>query len=147
MTRRRRAAIGLTLLGVLVFEGCVTYPAAVATKDQPPESLERDRRECRDQAADEVEPPLVTVLKRRIAWALGGAALGAGAAAGGIVAGGSSDLKMVALGVAGGAALGFVIGSLAGTWKGAGDAFRAIRGRQEVFSDCMRQRGYRVDRP
>jgi hypothetical protein len=47
--------------------------------------------------------------------------------------------------IGGGVALGFVVGAVVGTFKGADDVSRAVRGRQEVFSECMTGRGYWVD--
>ena len=102
--------VALAVLGALV-----AYPAAVATKGQLPATFEQDRRECREQAADEIESPLVALLSKGGLWALGGAAVG------------------------------FVIGSIVGTFKGTNDVSRAVHGRQEVFSECMSGRGYRVD--
>ena len=132
--------VALAVLGALV-----AYPAAVATKGQLPATFEQDRRECREQAADEIESPLVALLSKGGLWALGGAALGAGVAAGVVAGGGSSDPKEVGVAIGGGAALGFVIGSIVGTFKGTNDVSRAVHGRQEVFSECMTGRGYRVD--
>jgi hypothetical protein len=137
--------VALAVLGALVFEGCVAYPAAVATKGQLPATFEQDRRECREQAADEIESPLVAGLRGKALWALGGAVLGAGVAAGVVAGGGSSDPKEVGMAIGGGAALGFVIGSIVGTFRGADDVSRAVHGRREVFSECMTGKGYRVD--
>jgi len=44
-----------------------------------------------------------------------------------------------------GAGLGFVVGSIVGTFKGADEASRAARGREQVFTGCMTERGYQLE--
>jgi len=136
---RRALALVLVVAAVL---GCATYPSAVATKGQDMTTTERDARECRDRAEDEVKHPLAVGLGTKLLWALGGAVLGAAAV---WPASGGNDPQLAALVIAGGAGLGFVIGSIAGTFKGADDASRAARGREQIFARCMTERGYRFE--
>ena len=140
-----RRSLALTLLVAFALDGCATYPSAVATKDQDAATAERDARECWERAVDSVEAPLAAGLKLKVMGALVGAALG-GAFVGSVLASGSgAQPEWVLLAVGAGAALGFVIGSIAGTIAGADEVSSAIRAREQVFARCMTERGYRLE--
>jgi len=140
-----RRSLALTLLVALALDGCATYPSAVAIKDQDAATAERDGRECRARAADEASHPMATGLGIKLGWALAGAGVGALA----MVAAGANQTGTPpegwALGIAGGAGLGFIIGTIVGTVKGADEASRAARARERAFTSCMTERGYRLE--
>lgn len=143
-----RRSLALILLVATVLDGCATYPSAVATKGQDMTTTERDARECRDRAEDEVKHPLAVGLGTKLLWALGGAVLGTGMMLGITLPnenGQVSDGKVIGLAIGGGAALGFTVGSIVGTFKGADEGSRAARGREQVFARCMTERGYRFE--
>jgi hypothetical protein len=135
------------LLGVLALDGCVTYPSAVATKGQDTATAERDANECRKQAEQDVAPPLAVGLGTKLVWALGGAVLGTGIMLGALAHHNTSsgDPKWIAVAIGAGAGLGFVIGSIGGTFKGGEEASRAARDRERTFTRCMTERGYRLE--
>jgi len=141
-----RRSLALTLLVAFALDGCATYPSAVATKGQDAATAERDARECWERAVDSVEAPLAAGLKLKVMGALGGAALGGAFVASLPFASGSgAQPEWVLLAVGAGAALGFVIGSIAGTIAGADEVSSAIRAREQVFAHCMTERGYRLE--
>ena len=105
--------------------------------------MERDEQECRDQAISEVRSPLVAGLLMKAGSALAGAVLGAIVV---LSAAGSSpshvDPQAFGLALGGGVALGFVAGSIVGTFAGVQGASRAAGAREGVFVRCMNDRGY-----
>jgi len=126
----------------------VTYPSTVPTRGQETATVERDARECRELAEKDVLPPVAVGFGTKLAWALGGAVLGAGVVIGAAAdhnSVASGDPKWIAVAIGGGAGLGFVIGSIAGTFKGADEASRAARAREGAFTNCMTERGYRLE--
>jgi len=143
-----RQALAVVLVAAIAVQGCaaISYPTAVPTKGQDAATVERDERECRERAAEQVESPLGTGLMVKVGSALAGAAFG-GMAMLAVVASGSGpvDPELAGFLVGGGAALGFVVGSMIGTFAGAGEASRLTRARQDVFVRCMMERGYRLE--
>ena len=141
-TSLTRRSLALALLVAVALDGCVTYPSTVAIKGQDAATAERDDRECRKIAEKDVAPPLAVGLGTKLLWALGGAALGAAAV---WPVGAGNDPELAALIIGGAAGLGFVIGSIAGTFKGADEASRAARARERIFAHCMTERGYQLE--
>ncbi|MGH7355126.1 MAG: hypothetical protein ACRELS_11205 [Candidatus Rokuibacteriota bacterium] len=137
-----RRSLALAMLVAVALDGCVTYPSTVATKGQDAATGERDAHECRKIAEKDVVPPLAVGLGTKLVWALGGAVLGVAAL---WPAGAGNDPQLAALVIGGAAGLGFVVGSIAGTFKGADEASRAARARERVFAHCMTERGYQLE--
>ncbi len=136
-----RRSLALTLLVAVALEGCVTYPSTVAVKGQDTATAERDAAECRERAERDVLPPVAVGFGTKLLLALGGAVVGAGV----FWPSGNSDPRYAVLAMGAGAGLGFVIGSIAGTFKGADEASRAARAREGAFTSCMTERGYRLE--
>jgi ferric-dicitrate binding protein FerR (iron transport regulator) len=139
-----RCSVALLLLAALALEGCVTYPSTVALQGQNTATAERDARECRKWAATAVEHSLAAGLGTKLLSALGGAVLGAATVASMTVPGasGNENAQGILIVIGAGAALGFVVGSIVGTFKGADEGSSAARAREEVFTRCMTSRGY-----
>ena len=142
-TALTRRSLAVVLLTSAALDGCVTYPSAVSTRGQDTATAERDERECRTIAEKDVVPPLAVGLGTKLMWALGGAVLGVAAL---WPAGAGNDPQLAALVIGGAAGLGFVIGSIAGTFKGADEASRAARAREQIFAHCMTERGYQLEK-
>lgn len=143
---RTRRLLSLLLLAALALDGCATYPTAMPLSGQDAATTARDERECRERAEHEVASPLAVGLGTKVVWAIGGAVVGGGVGLSTIGDGtyASNHPEVVALAVVGGAALGFVVGSIVGTFKGAEEGTRLSRSRELVFTRCMSGRGYGV---
>jgi hypothetical protein len=125
-------------------------------RGQDETAMRRDRDACRRYASEEVESPLLAGLAKKAVLALGGAALGAGVVIFFVSGGGDSgpsapssseDSKTLAIAIGAGAALGFVLGSIAGTFVGAVETMDAVEARENVYARCMKERGYEVPTP
>jgi hypothetical protein len=144
MRRRFRSLGAVIVLGTVALEGCagLRYPVAHPAQGQDAATLERDADDCRRRAREAVESPVITGLGTKVLWALGGAVFGAGVVVSS-AQGGNGEALALSLGI--GAGVGFVLGSIAGTFKGLDDASRRADGRNRVFTRCMTERGYRVE--
>jgi hypothetical protein len=138
-------ALSLLLATAFVVEGCagLAYPPAASTQGQDDATQERDERECRERASAEVESPLAVGFTTKAIAAAGGAVTGVGLAAA-VLSGGSESSEHTALVLGIGAAGGFVIDSIIGTFQGADRAAREVRARRRVFVRCMTERGYGI---
>jgi len=136
--------VSLILVVIVALEGCVVYPKAVPTSGQDAATVERDERACRERADHEIDSPLAAGFGTKIGSAIAGALVLGGVAAYGVLESGLvNDQPAVAGAAVGGAAgLGFLAGSVAGTFAGGRESLRRARARGEIFARCMAQRGY-----
>ena len=144
---RSRLILALALAGALTLDGCASYPAGVPLGGQDDRAARRDQTLCRDFAQDEVPPPILVAIGKKVGFAVLGAVVGAGLVVGSSQASASGDTRegdslAIAAGI--GAAAGFVVGSIVGTYKGSEETFRGVRARENVYARCMTERGYEI---
>ena len=147
MSRTELVPRSLCCLSLVVVIGC-SRPAThvMPMRDIPRAQQDQDREAC-DRVAGtlDVTKPLTGSMRGQLVYAAGGA--GVGLLISPLFASGSNDPKEVALIVLGGAgvgaAIGFVIGAMAGWQSG---LERAGEEYVNAYAACMRERGYTIIR-
>jgi hypothetical protein len=140
--------VAVSLLLVVVLNGCATPLTVVPMHGQSVEQLARDQDECKVEVPEGSGRTIQAIgkgLRPRLYYAAVGAGVGAAVAAGATASGGTERPKDLALALGLGAGAGFVIGYIVGTVKAGETAVQAERDAAiQAFQRCMEPRGYSV---